>query len=1119
MGLFSGLKKKKPAKDEKRDRKSKPKKSKKRGGGLFGKKSHDYIAQLRLQPVSEDALFDTLNEDLDDKEQPYVSTDDTNHLIYLIALNNKLIDGSSIADHLGDIKTAADYSNRKGDIAGSLYNASTSNDLKPHNKADKKIVFVPTVNTLKTLSEIAEPSQEFLIVSLPSDISADNLDDYYDEGRVNAPIMGDDQKVITATLDDFKDFVKINTEPDADEAYDDHDTADPSDPLKSADADDESTDDENEPSTGDEGYGDLDGEAADDAGTSGEALDEKDLVDTPDLPPDPNEDPVSSTDDTDNGEGLPDIPDAPSDTSGSGDIPDMPNDIPDMSSVPNMSASSDDSSNDDNDLSTVPDLTSGSDDMSESNAQSTESDDQQNNQNDDQSSSEDDEDDLSSLNDLPDLSSDPSDQSNNSDLSDNQSNTNDDSKGQFKDDLGDLGDLNDLEDLSADSSDNSNDSDDNLTDLSANNDQNDNQSDNSEDLDALDLSNPDDAGLENLDNTNDSDSIDGLDDDLDIDNNANNDSADDSNSNDDNSTEDDEMNHLFDDENADDSDDNAEADNDLFGDSSDNQSSDNDSVEDDDEIFGQQDDGEASPTNNADNKETTNDIDQLDHDTVDLSDNPNKEVEDKESQGFKFDAEGNDTTAKSNGEAPKPVENEDTVTIDMNKPSQGLNQIAPKNEETAELSDANAQALNDLKAKYGKRIDEILKGIKIPVLHPDASLTSDTEYVAQLAAANDSLKNDVIRTKEIIKTSLLAQIDNILRDVTDPTRFAQLYPRIDDVLRRKFVNEEAIKQEAARRISEINERYEQERINMIEEAKQKAEKEYQEQRIPERNHEIDKAETTVRQQHQDQYNTAVDDVLKQQRNLQQPLIDKEISNLLATKGTEQVNDAVNRIYNKTVGYYDHLTNVASMHAYVDRRLRERGQNTPNNDPEKLQSQIDSLKVESERREKAQNDRVADLLKQLDESRNKEKQATQQAAAKQKQLDDLQTQAIKYRQDAMSARADSQHYRDESELMRQQHAKLLDELNNIKSGNNNNPSPAAQPTANVASISEQGTQIHRFANKPNVDYSSQPVPAPELESTNSNAASHIDYHEDTENEAAPEKQAESNVNNPYYTPGV
>ena len=1050
MGLFGGLKRKKPAKKGKHDQN--PKKGKKRGG-LFGKKNPDYISQLRLQPVAEDALFDTLNQDLSDKDQPYVATDDTNHLIYLIALNNKLIGSNDLSEHLGDIKTAADYSNRKGDIDGSLYNASTINDLKPHNKEDKKIVFVPTVNTLKTFGEIVEPSQEFLIVSLPSDISTSNLDDYYDEGRVNAPIKGDNDKIITATLDDFKDFVKINTEPDAEEAYGDDDGVDPSDPLKSEDPTPEPVDSD-EPETGDEGYGDLDSEKDVDADASGEDLDKGDIVDTPDLPPEPGDADSSSDDETNAGNALPDLP--PIDDNKDKASNDAPTDLPDLGSIPDLSSTDDTNS--------APDLSTPNMDKNDSVVtQSADIDLNKSNKD------ADDLGDLSNLNDLPDLTAD-ADNLDSNDSPEKEASTTDsnDTNANASDDLSDLNDLNDLNNLN-DLSDNSDEKDD--SDKTENTQSNDDL-DNTEELDSL-----------NLDDTNDSD-----DDDLDWD--LDNDSDDnDLNLDDDNSTTDDL--DLSDD--SDQNDDNSTADDlDLSDDSDQN---DDDETDDIDDLL-------DVPSDDV------SDISELQNDTVDLSNDIDTNPRTDDS------ASNNDETSKivneaSNDEASK--DDDTTVVVDMSKPGHGLDKLAPKEDEDDELGDENAKALEELKSRYGKRIDEILKGIKIPVLHPDPKLTSDTEYVAQLAAANDSLKNDVVRTKETIKTSLLAQIDNILRDVTDPARFAKLYPRIDDVLKRKFVNEEAIKQEAAREISLINDRYEQERIDMIEEAKRRAEKEYQEKRIPERNNEINKAESSVRERHQKQYDVAVDDVLKQQRNLQQPLIDKEISNLLAEKGTAQVNDAVDRIYNKTVDYYDRLTNMAGMHAYIDRRLQENKGIDPSSNtvsPEKLQNQIDSLKMENERQSKAQNDRVADLLKQLEQSQKNAKQAQQAATDAQKKIDDLQTQAIKYRQQALSAKSESQHYRSESEAMKQAHSQLLDQLNNIKR------EPVKPDTSD-----DHMKPVQRFADKPGVDYS-KPVPAPDIVKSEP-VESHADYHEeaDPNNDIDLAESADFEMNNnPSYTPG-
>ena len=177
---------------------------KKKRGGLLSKGKKDYIALLRLQPVVEASLFDQLNAALDDKKQPFVAQDNQNHLIYLLALTNKLIEGTSLVDHLGDLQTAIDLS-IKGDNEGTICNATFKNDIKPlsKNRDDEKIVFLPTVNTLNTLAEISDPDQKFQLVSLPSDISTSNLENYYNDNKVNAFVIDDQDNMLTATLPVF----------------------------------------------------------------------------------------------------------------------------------------------------------------------------------------------------------------------------------------------------------------------------------------------------------------------------------------------------------------------------------------------------------------------------------------------------------------------------------------------------------------------------------------------------------------------------------------------------------------------------------------------------------------------------------------------------------------------------------------------------------------------------------------------------------------------------------------------------------------------------------------------------------------------------------------------------
>lgn len=216
----------------------KPKKESKSKFGLF-KNKNDFIGRSGIGAVVESALISAMQAYVNDDDQPYIAIDEDKKLIYLIGLTNDLIKGSMFekdSEALGSLQAATENSNKnisnKGDIPGSVYNASFPSDVEPLPNDQgytppKQLVFLPTVNTLNELESIAGPEQEYEIVSMPSDISEKNYQDYTDKGEINIPLVSDDndddsddeQNLIKVTLSQFKDFVKENTAIDSTNAY------------------------------------------------------------------------------------------------------------------------------------------------------------------------------------------------------------------------------------------------------------------------------------------------------------------------------------------------------------------------------------------------------------------------------------------------------------------------------------------------------------------------------------------------------------------------------------------------------------------------------------------------------------------------------------------------------------------------------------------------------------------------------------------------------------------------------------------------------------------------------------------------------------------------------------
>ena len=421
MGLFDSIKSsfsssKKPGSSKKT--KAPKQTKKKKSGGLFGSK--DYISKLKIQPVAENSFFDALDKFSKSEDQPYVKPDPEHNWFYTIALTSDLIAGTPLESQLGIIKKCMDLSNLQGDTDGALYNASFDVDLYSKSKDQpKQLVFLPTVNTLKTLDDLVSGNQEikFGLTILPSDINTSNLDDYIDQGQINAHIDNDDGTWMTFSLNDLENFIQehvqqqeadysdgelgdvTDQQPAEDTPSDEGNTPVETPDAPTAEAEDETPDAPAAPEDDNYGLGGDDLEdlpdLGDDDSTSSSSDDYDDLQDAPSVPSDDNdtdepdlpdigdddEDDDSlpdigddDSDDEDNADDLPDIDDD-DDKDSADDLPDIDDDddkdndddLPDLdddddtqnqSSAPTEPADSSDSSDD-----SLPDLSDGDDEL------------------------------------------------------------------------------------------------------------------------------------------------------------------------------------------------------------------------------------------------------------------------------------------------------------------------------------------------------------------------------------------------------------------------------------------------------------------------------------------------------------------------------------------------------------------------------------------------------------------------------------------------------------------------------------------------------------------------------------------------------------------------------------
>lgn len=225
MSIFGKFSKNKDKADKAKTKDKKKKKSK-RG---FRKKN-DFIKKMNVASVVESAFIDRLKKDLTDNDQPYIGIDPDNHLVYLLSLTNDLIKGTTLetdSEALGSLTSAIENFNTHSDIPGAICNASFDTDLNPMEvdgvTPPRQVVFLPTINTLNELSNIAGSDQLYKVVSVPSDLNENNYDEYIKDGEINASVVMEDDdgnaNEVFETIEGFKKYVEEQTTLTSENSY------------------------------------------------------------------------------------------------------------------------------------------------------------------------------------------------------------------------------------------------------------------------------------------------------------------------------------------------------------------------------------------------------------------------------------------------------------------------------------------------------------------------------------------------------------------------------------------------------------------------------------------------------------------------------------------------------------------------------------------------------------------------------------------------------------------------------------------------------------------------------------------------------------------------------------
>lgn len=221
------------------------------------KSKKNYIDSMKLNPIAEDAFMGVMTRAIENEEQPYVIDDEG--LTYTLGLTNDLLADSDIikTSNLGVFKKRFDLSNRSLEAEGSITNASFSCNIDRHEvSAENAVVAMlptwQTLDTLKGFDRSIDQSAQYVLMTIPTDLSAENIDDYQMDGRLNELVRDTDGAPLLMTIAAFKDFINRRKASD-----DENDTIDYQKMLMQGIDDDDTKEDESKIDNALQGFADT----------------------------------------------------------------------------------------------------------------------------------------------------------------------------------------------------------------------------------------------------------------------------------------------------------------------------------------------------------------------------------------------------------------------------------------------------------------------------------------------------------------------------------------------------------------------------------------------------------------------------------------------------------------------------------------------------------------------------------------------------------------------------------------------------------------------------------------------------------------------------------------------
>lgn len=176
------------------------------------KKQTRYISSMKMNAVAEDAFIGVLRHAIESNDHKNVIDD--NGLVYTLGLTNELLENSDIVktEQLGIFKKCFDLSNKSMFEEGSITNATfMANLMKSTKRDDHDLIAMlptkPTLDCLQGFDRSIDQSMKYLVMTIPADLSMDNIDEYEESNQINEIVTDGDGNQLLMTLSEFQSFI------------------------------------------------------------------------------------------------------------------------------------------------------------------------------------------------------------------------------------------------------------------------------------------------------------------------------------------------------------------------------------------------------------------------------------------------------------------------------------------------------------------------------------------------------------------------------------------------------------------------------------------------------------------------------------------------------------------------------------------------------------------------------------------------------------------------------------------------------------------------------------------------------------------------------------------------